>query len=131
MFPILLEPHRWCNGLRACRPQVRYRADPRFQVRGAHFKKLCRAEGGAKMVGVFRVKNHDFTPTIHIFSNFRGGGGRRVRPPPPWIRLCGRSWLQPRSGQTKYYKIRIFCFSVMYAANENVRCTQPYRWFDD
>jgi hypothetical protein len=31
--------------------------------------------------GVFRVKNHDFTPKNHIFSNFRGGGGRG-RPPP-------------------------------------------------
>ena len=25
------------------------------------------------MFGVFRVKNHDFTPKNHIFSNFRGG----------------------------------------------------------
>jgi hypothetical protein len=31
--------------------------DPGFQVRGAHLKKLLRAEGGAKNVGVFRVKN--------------------------------------------------------------------------
>jgi hypothetical protein len=30
------------------------------------------AEGGAKIFGVFRVKNHDFTPKNHIFSNFRG-----------------------------------------------------------
>ena len=51
-------------------------ADPGFQVRGAHLKKLRRAEAGAKIVGVFRVKNHDFTPKNHIFSNFR------VRPPP-------------------------------------------------
>jgi hypothetical protein len=37
-------------------------ADPGFQVRGgAHLKKLRRAEEGAKMSGVFRVKNHDFT----------------------------------------------------------------------
>jgi hypothetical protein len=69
---------------------------------------LRRAEGGAKVVGVFRVKNHDFTPKNHIFSNcegrrenfwgisceksrftqknhifsnIRGGGVRRVRPP--------------------------------------------------
>ena len=49
--------------------------DPGFQVRGAHLKKLRRAEGGAIFLGVFRVKNH-------IFSNFRGGV-RRVRPPPP------------------------------------------------
>jgi hypothetical protein len=31
------------------------------------------AEGGAKIVGVFRVRNHDFTPKNLIFSNFRGG----------------------------------------------------------
>ena len=49
-------------------------ADPGFQVRGAHLKKLRRAEGGAKTFGVFRVKNHDFTPKNHIFSNC---GGRR------------------------------------------------------
>ena len=48
---------------------------------GAHLKKLRRAEGGAKIVGVFRVKNHDFTPKNHILSNFKGG--RRVPPPPP------------------------------------------------
>ena len=50
-------------------------ADPGFQVRGgAHLKKLRRAEGGAKNFGVFRAKNHDFTPKNHIFSNC---GGRR------------------------------------------------------
>jgi hypothetical protein len=27
------------------------------------------AEGGAKIFGVFRVKNHDFMPKNHIFSN--------------------------------------------------------------
>jgi hypothetical protein len=41
---------------------------------GAHLKKLHRAEGGAKIVGVFRVKNHDFTPKNLILSNC---GGRR------------------------------------------------------
>jgi hypothetical protein len=39
---------------------------------GAHLKKLRRAKGGAKFFGVFRVKNHDFTPTNHIFFNCRG-----------------------------------------------------------
>ena len=49
-------------------------ADPGFQVRGgAHLKKWRRAKGGAKIFGVFRVKNHDFTPKNHIFPNFRGG----------------------------------------------------------
>jgi hypothetical protein len=44
-------------------------ADPGFQVRRAHLKKLRRAEGGANIFGVFRVKNHDFTPKNHIFFN--------------------------------------------------------------
>ena len=48
-------------------------ADPGFQVRGgAHLNKLRRAEGGANIFWVFRVKNHDFTPKNLIFSNFRG-----------------------------------------------------------
>ena len=33
-------------------------------------------EGGAKIVGVFRVKNHEFKPKNLIFSNFRGGARR-------------------------------------------------------
>ena len=49
---------------------------------GAHLKKLRRAEGGAKILGVFRVKNHDYMPENHIFSNFRGGGGAPGAPPP-------------------------------------------------
>ena len=49
-------------------------ADPGFQVRGGGgaLKKLRRAEGGAKFVWIFRVKNHDFTPKNHIFSNCGG-----------------------------------------------------------
>ena len=43
---------------------------------------MRRAEGGAKIVGIFRVKNHDFTPKNHIFSNFRGGGGGAPGAPP-------------------------------------------------
>ena len=39
-----------------------------------HLKKLGQAEGGAKIFGVFRVKNHDFTAKYHTFSNC---GGRR------------------------------------------------------
>ena len=40
-----------------------------FKLGGAHLKKLRRAEGGAKIFEVFRVKNHDFMPKNHIFSN--------------------------------------------------------------
>ena len=43
-----------------------------FKLGRAHLKKLRRAEGGAKIFGVFRVKNYDFTPKNHIFSNCRG-----------------------------------------------------------
>jgi hypothetical protein len=63
-------------------------ADPGFQVRGGALKKLRRAEGGAKNFGVFRVKNHDFTPKNYMFSNFRGGRAGCAPPPPPWIRPC-------------------------------------------
>ena len=45
-----------------------------MKLGGAQLKKLRRAEGGAKMFGVFRVKNQDFTLNFFIFSNFRGGG---------------------------------------------------------
>jgi hypothetical protein len=48
-------------------------ADAGFQARRAHLRKLRRAEGGAKIVGVFRVKNHDFTPKNLIFSIAEGG----------------------------------------------------------
>ena len=53
-----------------------------FKLGGAHLKKLRRAilrqkmiffpiaEGGANIFGVFRVKNHDFTPKNHIFFQF-------------------------------------------------------------
>ena len=48
-------------------------ADPGLQVRGgggggAHLRKLRRAGGGGgtKIVGVFRVKNHDFTPILRV-----------------------------------------------------------------
>jgi hypothetical protein len=43
-----------------------------FKLGGAHLKKLRRAEGGANIFGVFRVKNHDFTAKNHIFSNCEG-----------------------------------------------------------
>jgi hypothetical protein len=43
-----------------------------FKLGGAHLKKLRRAEGGANIFGVFRVKNHDFTPKNHIFPILGG-----------------------------------------------------------
>jgi hypothetical protein len=53
---------------------------------GGGLKKNCAERWEARnLFGVFRVKNHDFTPINHIFSNFRGGGGRRV---PLWNRPC-------------------------------------------
>ena len=55
--------------------------DPGFKVRGVHLKKLRRVEGGANIFGVFRVKNHDFTPKNLIFSNVRGGARQVARPP--------------------------------------------------
>jgi hypothetical protein len=67
-------------------PTIYAGADPGFQVRGAHLKKLRRAEGGTKIFGVFRVKNHDFTPKKSYFFPILGGGGAPGAP--PWIRPC-------------------------------------------
>ena len=39
-------------------------ADPGFQVRGAHLKKIT------EILGVFRMKNHDFKQKNHIFFQF-------------------------------------------------------------
>ena len=54
-------------------------ADPGFQVKGggggAHLKKLHRAEGGAKIFGVFCVKNYDLTQFFFFFFPILGGGG--------------------------------------------------------
>ena len=44
--------------------------DFKLERGGAHLKKLRRAEGGAKIFGVFRVKNHDFTPKKSYFPQF-------------------------------------------------------------
>ena len=49
-------------------------ADPGFQVRGGALKRIALSGGRREIFGVFRVKNHDFTPKNQFFSNFRGGG---------------------------------------------------------
>jgi hypothetical protein len=48
-------------------------ADSGFQVRGggSSLKKIAPCGGRRENFEVFRVKNHDFTQTNHIFSNFR------------------------------------------------------------
>ena len=51
-----------------------------FKLGGVHLKKLRRAKRGANIFGIFRVKNHDFTPKNHIFSNFRGEGAGAPAP---------------------------------------------------
>ena len=54
----------WCNP----------GANPGFEVRGgAHLKKIAPSRGRREIFGVFRVKNHDFTPKNHIFSIAEGG----------------------------------------------------------
>ena len=45
-------------------------ADPGFQVRGGTLKKIAPSGGRHEIVGVFRVKNHDFTPKNLIFFQF-------------------------------------------------------------
>ena len=61
-----------------------------FKLGVAKLKKLRRAEGGAKNVGVFRLKNHDFTSKNHIFSILGGVPGAPCTPldPPLQPTLC-------------------------------------------
>ena len=88
-------------------------ADPGFQVRGPRLKKMRRAEGGAKIFGVFRVKNHDFTPKKIIFFPILGGGGGV-----PWIRpwhispqkYLGFTWLE--NNITTYYTFTSLPFGL-------------------
>ena len=49
-----------------------------FKLGGDAFKKDF---------GVFRVKNHDFTPKILFFSNFRGARAGCVPLDPPLIHI--------------------------------------------
>ena len=48
--------------------------DFKLEGGGAHLKKSHRAEGGAKILGVFRVKNQDFTQKKSYFFQFWRGG---------------------------------------------------------
>ena len=57
-------------------------ADPGFQVREAHLKKMRPAGGGTNNFGVFCVKNHDFNSKKIIFFPILGGGGRSGCVPP-------------------------------------------------
>ena len=59
-----------------------------LKLGGAHLKKLRRPEWGAKIFGVFRVKNHDFTPKNHYFPI--------LGPPPgsaPGTDICTGKWM--------------------------------------
>jgi hypothetical protein len=52
------------------------------QVGQAGSRIFPNAEGSAKIFGVFRVKNHDFTPKS-IFFPILGGRAPGAPPPPP------------------------------------------------
>ena len=83
----------------ACWSSTKAGADPGFQVRGgAHLKKLRRAEEGANILGVFRLKNHYFTPKNHSFYNY---GGRREK---FWDISCEKS---------RFYAKKTYFFPIL------------------
>jgi hypothetical protein len=57
------------------------------------------------MFGVFRVKNHDFTPKNHIFSNFGGGppGGSPPGSTPDIYSIMGRISIVNQFSEEKKY----------------------------
>jgi hypothetical protein len=89
-----------------------------FQLGGAHLKKMRRAEEGAKIFGVFRVKNHDFfqlrrearkllgyfvwkitilRQKIIFFPILEGGGGAPGTPPPCIAKIPHPIYYNPMS----------------------------------
>ena len=68
------------------------------------------------------MNNHDLTPENLIFSNFRGArvGCAPSGSSPVMVSVLASSaddrCFEPRSGQTKDYKIGICCFSAKHAA---------------
>ena len=86
-----------------------------FKLGGAHLKKLRRAEGGAKIFGVFRVKkNHDFTPKNHIFSNC---GGRHEH---FWGISCEKS---------RFYAKKLYFFPILGGARARPPLNPPLFMF--
>ena len=78
-----------------------------FKLGEAKLKKLRRAEGGAKNVAVFRLKNHDFTSKNHIFSNFRGRVLGVPCTPPPWIHPCNLLYVSMGFKLSPIYKLQV------------------------
>ena len=64
--------------------------------------------GALKIVGVFRVKNHDFTPKNHIFP-ILGGGARNL-----WDISCEKS---------RFYAKKIIYFPILGGARAG--CAPP------
>jgi hypothetical protein len=64
-----------------------FRGGSRILSQEGALKKNCAERREARdFFGYFVWKNHDFTPSNHIFSNFRGGAPGTPPPPTPWIR---------------------------------------------
>jgi hypothetical protein len=90
-----------------------------FKLGGAHLKKLRRAEGGAKIFGVFRVKNHDFTPKNHIFPILGGARAGCARPCIVHLNIP--------SGEIKMIEIvHLTCVNVAFP---NLGCGNYYHYF--
>jgi hypothetical protein len=95
---------------------------------GGALKKIAPSRGRHEIVGVFRVKNHDFTPKNHIFFNFRGGGAIAGCPPPtplrggapgdslyvPWFGIYTRSHVKVVHQLKIHKKTSCFYFLVQY-----------------
>ena len=74
-----------------------------FKLGGVYLKKQRRAEGGAKIFGVFRVKNNDFTRKNHIFPILGGAPGARPPLPPGSAPAMGFYYT------IKLQRILVFC----------------------
>ena len=81
-----------------------------FQVSGTHLKKMRRAEGGAKIFGVFRVKNHDFAPKIICFPI--SGGARGPHPTPESGTVY--KYIYMRIAYNLYVSVQVICKQCLF-----------------
>jgi hypothetical protein len=64
-----------------------------FKLGGGALKIIAPSGGRRENFGIFRVKNHDFTPKNPIYSNCGG------RPKNCWGILCEKSWFYAKKNR--------------------------------
>ena len=95
-----------------------------FKLGGA-LKKIAPSEGRREIFWVFRVKNHDFTPKNHIFSNFRRTRAGCSPPLDPPLLVSFKKYMPP---PLPYFKVNICSFPLPHFASLFFAYLWSFRW---